>query len=488
MNRVVILDEKQQIIRTKTSAEIVKENDEFLKLLKGELEMVDQNELKEAMRQDDFSAIIAKKKADAAAKQTTTSEVSTTEPQGESMNKNATSKPHVSLQFGVVGSGQAGGRIAEVFYRFGYEACAINTATQDLEFLDLPKENKLFLNYSLGGAGRDLEVGRAAIENQLDEVKAFLAEKVGSSDVILVALAGGGGSGSGSAETLISILAEFNRPLGVIYALPGTFDDSQSKHNAIQTLAKLSDLSAKGVINSLILVDNAKIEAAYPGLSQASFWETANNAIVEPLHMFNSFTAMPTNYEALDSMDFAKSFIEAGSCVLFGSNKVAASLYDNDETSLVGAIIEDLDKGLLASSFDLKEAQAVGILVTARQSVLEKVPYHAISYIFRYIAEEFKSARTFKGVYAVPSNDDDITVRFIFSGLGLPKERVESLKNEAQRHMQNLEAKKGKAAGGMSIDLGKDKTTSEVDRIMRKIEQKKSATGKLLNNKFDRRR
>jgi cell division GTPase FtsZ len=486
MSRVVILDEKQQFVRTKTPAEIVKENEEFLKLLKGEKEMVDQNELKEAMRQDDFSAIVAKKKAEAAAKQTT--ESSTTDAQGEDMSKNATAKPHVSLQFGVVGSGQAGGRIAEVFYRFGYQACAINTAMQDMEFLDMPKESKFFLNYSLGGAGRDLEVGRAAIENQIDEVRAFLQSQVGNSDVILIALAGGGGSGSGSAETLVSLVAELGRPVGVIYALPGTFDDSQSKHNAIQTLAKLSDMSAKGVINSLILVDNAKIEAAYPGLSQASFWETANNAIVEPLHMFNSLTAMPTNFEALDSMDFAKSFIEAGNCVLFGSNKVSKELYDNDETSLVGAIIEDLDKGLLASSFDLKEAQAVGILVTARQAVLEKVPYHAISYIFRYIAEEYKSARTFKGVYAVPSTDDDITVRFIFSGLGLPKKRVESLKNEAQRHMQNLEAKKGKAAVSMSIDLGKDKTTSEVDRIMKKIEQKKSATGKLLSNKFDRRR
>lgn len=488
MSKVVILDEKQNFVRTKTTAEIVKENEEFLQKLNKGKDMVDQNELKEAMQQDDFSAIIAKKKAAAAAKQETASEESPTGTQGAEMNTKATAKPHVSLQFGVIGSGQAGGRIAEVFYRFGYEACAINTATQDLEFLELPAENKMVLDYSLGGAGRDLEIGRAAVENQLDEVKEFLFNKVGESDVILLAIAGGGGSGSGSAETLVSLVSEFGRPVGVIFALPGTFDDSQSKHNAIQTLAKLSDMSAKGIINSLILVDNAKIEAAFPELSQASFWETANNAIVEPLHMFNSLTAMPTNFEALDSMDFAKSFIEAGNCVLFGSNKVPRELYEADETSLVGAIIEDLDKGLLASSFDLKDAQAVGILVTARQQVLEKIPYHAISYIFRYIAEEYKSARTFKGVYVVPSDNDDITVRFIFSGLGLPKERIESLKNEAQRHMQNLEAKKGKAAVGMSIDLGKDKTTSEMDRIMKKIEQKKSATGKLLNNKFDRRR
>ncbi len=460
MNKVIIRDELIGGVRD--PRDVNRENEEFNKLMS--------DDLKEAIRTDDFSALMAKKKAELAQKE-------------GSMKKTAEVKPHISLKFGVVGSGQAGGRLAEVFYKYGYDACAINTANQDLELLALPAESKFLLNYSLGGAGRDLEVGKAALEAQEGEVRTFVESQVADSDVILVAMSGGGGSGSGSAEALVNLVSAFGRPVGVFYILPGTFDDSQSKHNAITTLAKISDLAAKGVINSLILVDNAKIEAAYTDVSQAEFWDKANNAIVEPLHLFNSLTAMPTKYEALDSMDFAKSFVEAGNCVLFGSNKIPKELYSEDETSLVGAIMANLDDGLLASSFDLKEAQAVGILVTAKQEVLNKVPYHAISYIFRYIAEEFSSARTFKGVYAVPAEDDDITVRFIFSGLGLPKERVESLKNEAQRHMANLEAKKGKVAVSMSIDLGKDKTSAKVDTMMKKIEQKKSATGKLLNRR-----
>lgn len=468
--------------KTKLSSEIVKENERFLRILrdksrfvqkqehevgqslaKEEMIMHDSDEMKEAIREDDYAALIAKKKKD----------------QGEEM-KTAIEKQYVSLKFGVIGSGQAGGRIAEVFYNYGYDACAMNTARQDLEFLDLPEDKKLFIgDESLGGAGRDLEFGLAAVEDNESEVIAFLEENMKNADVAVLALAGGGGSGSGSAELLIEYLADLGLPIMVIYALPGSFDDPQSKHNAIHTLAKLSSLAEKQVVNSLVLVDNAKIEMTYPNLSTAAFWKTANNAVVEPLHMFNSVSATSTNFESLDSMDFAKSLIEAGNCVVFGSNTVSAELYEEDETALLEAMIDNLQNGLLAGGFALEEAQTVGILITANQSVLEKIPNNSLSYVFKYITEEYDSARSFKGIYAIPSENDDITIRFIFSGLGLPKERVDYLKNEAKKHMSALEAKRKKTS--MGIDLGKDETTNKADRAMSKIKRKKSAIGRLKN-------
>lgn len=447
------------------SIRVVKDNERFLQQLQEEKTMSD--DLKEAIREDNFQALLAKKKQEKGL-------------QGEENMKSATMKRYVSLKLGVLGSGQAGGRIAEVFYKHGYDVAVMNTARQDLEFLDLPEENKLFVgDEHLGGAGRDLEYGFAAVEDRIDEVKAFVEDKLSEADVLVLAVSGGGGTGSGSAELLVETLADMGRPVMVIYALPGSFDDAQSKHNAITTLAKMADYASREVINSLVLVDNAKIELAYPDLSQAAFWKTANNAVVEPLHMFNSVSAMPTDYETLDSMDFAKSLVEAGNCVLFGSNKISKEEYEGDEFALVSAVMDSLDTGLLAGGFNLEESQTVGVLVTANQHVLEQIPYSNIAYIFKYISEECASARSFKGVYAVPSNDDDITVHFIFSGLGLPKERIDSLKNEAQRHMENLESKKKDVK--MGIDLGKDKTTSKADRMMSKLKKDRNAVGKLRN-------
>jgi len=469
------------------SESTVKENDRFMRLLRDQDHAVNaqglknqeidvdykSDDMKEAIREDDFSNLIKNK---------------TQESQGEEKMKTAVMKQYVSLKFGVVGSGQAGGRIAEVFYKYGYSACAINTARQDLEFLDLPDESKLFIGEeNLGGAGRDLEFGLAAVEDNEEEVKEFLDTHLADADVAVLALAGGGGSGSGSAELLIEYLSAIGLPIVVIYALPGTFDDPQSKHNAIQTLSKIADYVNRQVVNSLVLVDNAKIEMTYPDLSPAAFWKTANNAVVEPLHMFNSVSAMPTDYESLDSMDFAKSLVEAGNCVVFGQNSVTPEEYEEDETALLEAMVDNLENGLLAGGFKLEEAQNVGILITANQSVLEKIPNNSLSYVFKYITEEYESARSFKGIYAIPSDNDDITIRFIFSGLGLPKERVDNLKTEAKKHMETLDAKKKTTT--MGVDLGKDKTANKADRAMDKIKRKKSAIGRLKNRaKTPRRR
>src|ERR1700675_3990584 len=48
------------------------------------------------------------------------------------------SKRERSILLGVLGSGQAGSRIAEAFYKLGYDAVAVNTAMQDLKFIDIP--------------------------------------------------------------------------------------------------------------------------------------------------------------------------------------------------------------------------------------------------------------------------------------------------------------------------------------------------------------
>jgi hypothetical protein len=147
----------------------------------------------------------------------------------------------------------------------------------------------------------------------------------------------------------------------------------------------------------------------------------------------------------------------------------------------VSAISDNLEHGLLASGFDLKEAQSVGILVTARQEVLDRVPTQSISFIFKFIADEYSSARVFKGIYQVPSDNDDIQIYFIFSGMGLPRERVDSLKKEADRHMSALVDKKKMSADKMNVGLNKDRTTTAADKMLDKIRKNKSAVGKLIS-------
>jgi cell division GTPase FtsZ len=466
-SRVVIMNEEGET-KTKSAHQIVQENDRLAKRLKQNTNtkaaLTRTDQMKDAIRKNDFSHL---------------SNTSPPPKEKPKMADTATVKRHVSLNFGIVGSGAAGGRIVEQFTQYGYKGCVINTASQDLEYLNLPEEKKYLIdNKALGGTGKDLDISAQCFEERETEIREFIDQHTEGCDALILAISGGGGTGSGSAELLANWMYDTGKPILVIYILPGSFDDPQAKHNAITTLDTLSEMAVKELISSLILVDNAKIESTYRNLSQAAFFQTANKAVVEPLHMFNSVSVSPTNYEALDSMDFAKALIEAGNCVVFGTNIVPKDWYEDDETALMEAIIDGLQRGLLASGFDLKEAQTVGILVTAQQSVLEQVPFSSIAYMFKYVSDEFASAKSFKGVYGVPTDNDDITIRFIFSGMGLPKERVGSLKDEAKKHMETLADKKAKT--NMKVGLGKDRATSQIDRNIAKIKKSKGSIGKLM--------
>src|SRR5579885_1598086 len=105
-----------------------------------------------------------------------------------------------SLALGVLGSGQAGSRIAEAFYKLGYAAAVVNTAMQDLKFIDIPDSNKLLLEYGLGGAAKEIEIGKAAAESHRGEILQLVNDRLGSAQVHVLCLSLGGGSGAGSCE------------------------------------------------------------------------------------------------------------------------------------------------------------------------------------------------------------------------------------------------------------------------------------------------
>lgn len=394
-----------------------------------------------------------------------------------------------SVNLGVVGVGQCGSKIAEEFYKRGYNTVAINTALQDLKHIHIPEKQKLFLDYALGGAAKDLDTGRAAAEQYAEEVAQHIQNNLQDCDILLLAAAGGGGTGAGSAETMVNIMSQLGTPMVVLYVLPLSSEDSLAKHNAVHTLSKLARLAKDDTINSLIIVDNAKIELMFPGKSMAEFWRIANNSIVEPLHLFNELSANPSEYTSLDPMDFSRVLVGEGDCSLYGMIEVEE--YMEDE-AIAEAMITSLETGLLSADFDLSQTRSAGIIIVGNKEVLNKVPATNIEYGFAMVSKICnEGTRIFRGVYEVPSEDDVLKVYSFFSGLGLPEERVAELKAEAERHMEILSKKESGRASAMTIDIGKTNTTSAADAMHKKIKNKHSAMGKLMKNSkriVDRRR
>jgi cell division GTPase FtsZ len=399
----------------------------------------------------------------------------------ETMTVMAVQQKDRALNIGVVASGQAGSKVAKEFYDRGYPVVLINTAMQDLKLVDVPERFKLFLDSTLGGAAKDLDMGYQAAEEYQDAIGEMIKDNLDPCEVLMLVVSGGGGTGSGSSTKLVEIMAKQGKPVMVMFVLPMSSEDTLAKHNAITTLAKLADLSKAGVISSLFVVDNARIESLHPNRSLAEFWKLANESIVEPLHMFNRLSSQASNYVSLDPMDFSRVLLGSSGCSLYGVTKVED--YAENEGAIAEAVVNNLENGLLAGGFDLSETKSAGIIMVASKETLKKIPASSMEYAFAMtnkVAND--SLRLFRGIYEVDTGNDAVYIYSLFSGLGLPRERVEELKLDAERHMKALEQKDENKAN-MTIDMGKSKVTSASDQIYNKIKNKNSAMGKLLGNK-----
>lgn len=396
-------------------------------------------------------------------------------------------KKERSLALGVLGSGQAGSRLSEYFYQLGYEAIAVNTAIQDLKYIDIPDSNKLLLEYGLGGAAKEVEIGRAAAEAHRGEISAFIADKLSNSQVNVLCLSLGGGSGAGSCETLVELLSNTGKPLVVMTILPMDTEDAQTKANALETLSKLTKATQSKKINNLIVVDNAKIESIYSDVSQFDFFKTANKAIVDPIDVFNTLSSMPSDVKPLDPMEWGKLFTDGEGLTVYG--ELTVDNFAEEETSIAEAILNNLNGNLLAGGFDLKQSRYVGVIIAANKEVWSKIPSSSITYAMHMVNDQCGSPKgVFKGIYVIDSPDPVVKVYSMFSGLGIPDSRVAQLRKDTQELQQQVKGKDEQRNLSLNLDTGTNETISAAQKVKDKIAAKSSAFGKLVGGVVDRRK
>lgn len=396
------------------------------------------------------------------------------------------SKKERSLSLGIVGSGQAGSRLAEAFYKLGYDAVAINTAMQDLKFIDIPDSNKLLLEFGLGGAAKEIEIGKAAAEAHRGEITQLLNEKLSDAQVNVLCLSLGGGSGAGSCETLVDLMSELGKPLVVMTVLPMDTEDAQTKANALETLSKLAKLTQTKKVNNLICVDNAKIEAIYHNVNQVDFYSIANKAIVDTIDVFNTLSSMPSATKGLDPMEFSKLFVDSEGLSTYGEFSV-----DNytEDTAIAEAVINNLSGNLLADGFDLKQSKYVGFIIAANKDVWSKIPTSSVNYATSMINDLCGNPKgVFKGMYVVDSAENVVKVYSIFSGLGLPSSRVDQLKKETLELQSKVKNKDDNRNLSLHLDTGANETVSAAQKVKDKIASKSSVFGKFVTGVVDRRK
>jgi hypothetical protein len=280
-------------------------------------------------------------------------------------------------------------------------------------------------------------------------------------------------------------MTEVGKPIIVMAALPMTNEDVLTKSNSLETLSKLAKMAQSSQIANLIVVDNAKIETIYSNVSQMNFFDVANKAIVDPIDALNTLSSMPSSSKAYDQMEFTKTILDAHGCTVYGEMTVPN--YE-DDTALAEAVINNLDGNLLSNGFELKDAKYAAVVYVASKKVWDKVPASSVNYSMAMINDRVNAIGVFKGLYTVDTEEDSVKVYSIFSGLGLPSTRVQSLQKETEQLMTAAKAKTESRAANLNLDLGKEKTISEVDKLKQKIQAKSSTFGKFVGTTVTDRR
>jgi len=343
-----------------------------------------------------------------------------------------------AIRMAFIGAGQGGGRIAQAFYDMGYRRVMVcNTTSQDMESLTIPA--KLVIGNDRGGAGKDPEEGKLAAQESYEDLMDAMMRTFGEGvEHVYICVGGGGGSGTGSWPVLLDAAREyakstniekpFGKHLGVIMSLPKRSEGARVQRNShIAITDALSKLN-RGLISSLVIVDNAKIHELYPGLPVKQFWTVANRNFAAVLHTFNLLAAKDSEYNTFDRADL-RSVVQNG-LMVFGMTRVERWQGKDDISK---AVRQNLKGTLLADGFDLSKADMAGAIVLAHDEILSEIPMENIDYAFSSLGRALgnEGITLHNGIYESKGRVS-MRVFTIISGLEAPQERIDELEQAAR--------------------------------------------------------
>jgi cell division GTPase FtsZ len=343
-----------------------------------------------------------------------------------------------STRYAWIGAGQCGGRLVKSFYDLGHKkVLAVNMTHTDLELLSLPQSQKFLMDTGEQGAGKNMEKGARAVQQNQQEILHLARQTFGTQvDRIMVCFGAGGGTGGGSVLGLIEVAKRYaryigltnpNRKVGVVMTLPTVGEASSPlvAENAHKVATALSQMAAAGEISPLIMVDNDKIKRMYPGMTVKAFWPSINSTVANLFDVFNRLSALSSRYTSFDPVDY-RSIMESGGCALMGLTKVKAI---EDPYAISEAVKENLEKTLLAGGFDLSTAKVAGCIVVGGKTLLAQTKglQSSIDYAFDVLPEITGRATIHRGIYE--DDRDCLRVYTIIGGLDSPRARLEEIRS-----------------------------------------------------------
>lgn len=164
-------------------------------------------------------------------------------------------KPDTKIK--VVGVGGSGGNAISRMMKYdikGVELVAINADAQDLQRTRSHTKVRIGRDLTKGlGTGMNPDIGRAAAEEQRDEIE----EALRGADMIFITCGLGGGCGSGASLVVAEVAKDLGALTLAVVTTPFSFEGIHRAEIAQDSLKKL-----KGKVDTLIAISNNKLLSA----------------------------------------------------------------------------------------------------------------------------------------------------------------------------------------------------------------------------------
>lgn len=329
----------------------------------------------------------------------------------------------------IIGIGQCGTKIADLFALVNFEALAINTSRSDLEYLKhIPQERRILVGESLtGGKGVNANpvLGREAVKRDLPLIMKKISSMVGYSDVdiFFLTFGFGGGTGAGGSPVLAeAIKEEYPDSLVVaIGALPLREEGIRPTINAAITIDKLSK-----VVDSIIAIDNNKLKESVEDISRA--YEKINYTIVERIASLLALIDVPGE-QTLDASDLKFVLNAFGSFATVGYAKAEANKVKN----ISRLILKSFENEGLYLEANIESALYGLVAIHGPPELLKaKDIFEALEYLTRKI----KGKQIFRGFYPDP-REKEIEVVTLLSGIYESKS-IEDIVITAKKYAQSF--------------------------------------------------
>jgi len=295
-------------------------------------------------------------------------------------------------QFGVIGLGQAGGNIANIFEGKGYNTIYVNTSLEDLN--TIKGVHKLHVTGADGAAKDRKKVLQLVMESFGDIIQKI--ENVITQKYIIVVYSSSGGTGSGLSTPMLKYLTQIGKICIPVVILPNdTVESAKACENAYNACVELMSIQGLG---ATFLLDNSRNDKF-----------TINNKFVCELDSFINIK----NSSVYGNIDMAERK------QMLSCPNVAVLSKLSKTKSTAPEIIESLYNGIYAE-VESKTAYYLGISTSNKSLDINSV------------------VSAIGGVYDTFSGISEATTVSIITGLQFPQKRILKFKNKFEATVKNI--------------------------------------------------